>query len=243
MFAWVQFFVKSLFLSLFVSVLLTFTLMVVIRIFKARKYNTQQLILSNNVNLVKFKLAIQTMPTLKLARIIKELIPIEYSPKIAKNTITFVKNGSTYTFVLHYSSELNDASILEILKTINCDNIVIFCSSYSKQAKEISTSFSNISVELINLEQLYEIFHKNNIKISTDNICLNQPKTTLKQILKRFISREKSKGYFISGLILLISSMLVPYKIYYLVFSSILIILSLACRIKPSHKINTNLFK
>ena len=243
MFAWVQFFVKSLFLSLFVSVLLTFTLMIVVRVFKSRKYDAQQLILSNNTNLIKFKLAIQTMPTLSLARIIKQLIPTEYNPKISKNTITFVKNGSTYTFVLYYSNELNENNILEILKTTNCNNIVVFCSSYGKQVKEISTSFNNISVELISLEQLYEIFNKNNINISTDNIVLNQPKSTLKQILKRCISREKSKGYFISGLILLISSILVPYKIYYLVFSSILIILSLACRIKPNQKINTDLFK
>ena len=243
MFAWVQFFVKSLFLSLFVSVLLTFTLMIVVRVFKSRKYNAQQLILTNNTNLIKFKLAIQTMPTLKLAQIIKQLIPTEYNPKISKNTITFIKNGSTHNFALYYSSELNENNILEILKTYNCNNIVIFCSGYNRQVKEISTSFNNISVELISLEQLYEIFNKNDVNIPTDNITLNQPKSTLKQILKRSVSREKSKGYFISGIILLISSILVPYKIYYLVFSSLLIILSLVCRIKPNQKINTDLFK
>ena len=49
-------------------------------------------------------------------------------------------------------------------------------------------------------------------------------------------------GYFISGLILLLTSLIIPYKIYYVVFSSILFLLSLICRLRPKNKINKSIF-
>ena len=61
----------------------------------------------------------------------------------------------------------------------------------------------------------------------------------IKDILKNSLSRSHAKGYFISGLILLFTSLIIPFKIYYVVFSSVLFILSILCKFKPSPP-NTN---
>ena len=211
-----------------------------IKWFKNKKNAYKQAITISNDNLIRFKLSIQTMSNLKLTSLIKKLIPASYSPKISKEDITFTKNNETHVFSLYYSSQLDESKLLEIIKTKKTNNLVVFCSN--KDAKLISTAFKDKKIELINIEQLYEIFNTKNIQIPTDNIDLNKSKVSLNEVLKNSLSRNKSKGYFISGLVLLFTSLIIPYKIYYVVFSSVLFLLSLLCRIKPIQKTNYSIF-
>ncbi len=241
-FAWVQFFLRNLALSLFVSAILAIALMLGIRWFKSRKYSASQQIIANNSNLIKFKLAVQTMPSAKLCAIIKKLIPQQYLAHTSKGDIIFTKNNQQYTFTFYYSAPLNDTKLLELIKTKTTANLVIFCSAYDKDAQMIASAFKNKKVELINLEQLYQIFNQNSISINTDHIDLNKTKITLKELLKNSVSRDKAKGYFVSGLVLLFTSIIIPYRIYYVVFSSILFLLSLICRLKPTTPVNHSLF-
>ena len=241
-FAWVQFFAKNLLLSLFVSAILAIAVMLGARWLKSRKYNASQQIIANNANLIKFKLTVQTMPTAKLASMIKRLIPTKYLAKTNKGDIVFTKDTQSFTFTFYYSTPLNEAKVLELIKTKTADNLAIFCSSHDKEAKLVSTAFKNKKIELVDLEQLYQIFNQNNIALNTDHIDLNKSKITLKEILKNSLSRDKSKGYFISGLVLLFTSIIIPYRIYYVVFSSVLFLLSLLCRLKPATKVNHSLF-
>lgn len=241
-FAWVQFFVKNIILSLFISTILATVVILAIRWFKSRKYASKQNQLNRSSNLARFKLAIQTMPSVKLTTIIKKLIPSKYTAKTTKGDITFVKDNLTHTFTFYYENQLNDTKLLDIIKSKKASNLTIFCSTFSQDAKLVATAFKNKKIELINLEQLYDICNTHNIEIDTDNIDLNKSKITLKEILKNSLSRNKSKGYFISGLILLFTSLIIPYKIYYVVFSSILFVLSLLCRLRPTTKINHSIF-
>ena len=241
-FAWIQFFVKNFLLSLFLSAILTITILCIIRWLKSKKHSSNQAKLTYNSNLVCFKLAIQTMPSTKLATLIKKLIPAKYLAKTTKGDITFVKDNTPHTFTFYYATELTEAKLLEIIKTKPAKHLTIFCSSHTQDVKVIASAFKNRHIELITLEQLFEIFNSKNISIDTSHIDLNKHKITLREILKNSISRNKSKGYFISGLVLLFTSIIIPYKIYYVVFSSILFTLSLICRFMPRHKTNISIF-
>jgi len=241
-FAWVQFFLKNFFLSLFISAILAISVMFGIKYIKFRKYSSKQQALASNSNLIRFKLAIQTMPSSKLALIIKKLIPSKYLPKITKSDICFTKDNSIHSFTFFYSTPLNDTKVLDIIKTQKADNITIFCSSFDKDAKLVSSAFKNKKIELINLDQLYEIFNHKNIEIDTNNIDLNKNKITFREILKNSLSHEKSKGYFISGLILLFTSIIIPYRLYYVIFSSVLFLLSLLCQLRTTEHVNHSIF-
>ncbi|MBO5910191.1 MAG: hypothetical protein J6Q15_01640 [Clostridia bacterium] len=182
------------------------------------------------------------MSTTKLITTIKKLLPAKYSARSYKGDIIFTKNNTPCTFTFYYSSELNEAKLLELIKTKNAQHLTIFCSYYTQDVKTISKAFKNKQIELITLDQLFEIFASKNIKIDTSHIDINSHKITIKEILKNTITRNKSKGYFISGLVILFSSIIIPYRIYYVMFSSILFILSLICRIRPSTKPNNSIF-
>lgn len=241
-FAWIQFFVKNFFLSIFISTILAIAILLTIKWFKSKKYYNQQSQLAKSSNLIRFKLAIQTMPNIKLASIIKKLIPNKYIAKTIKGDIIFNKENIIHIFTFYYSSQLTDSQLLSLIKDKKCNNLVVFCSSFSQDAKLISSAFKDKKIELINLEQLYDIFTKYDIEVDFSNIDLNKSKLSLLDIIKNSLSRNKSKGYFISGLVLLFTSIIIPYKIYYVIFSSILFALSLACRLRPSTKINHSIF-
>lgn len=242
-FAWIQFFIKNIILSLFISLILSFGIILTLNYFKSKKYKNTQSILKRDYDFSCFRVAIQTMSVLKLTSTIKKIIPHKYCPKSIKGDIHFIKNGESYILTFYYIDELKHNSLLNIVKNKICDNLIVFCSSYTQEAKSISGVFTNKSIELIDLEQLFEILNSKNVLIDTSNINLEKPKKTIKQILKNIISRDKSKSYFIGGIVLLFTSLIIPYKIYYILFSSALFILSVICRLKPYSKPNTSIFE
>lgn len=242
-FAWIQFFVKNILLSLFISTFIAIGIILISRWLKTKKYNTQQAQYDKQNNLTLFRLAVQSTPTSKLSNIIKKLIPTKYMPHILKGDIVLTKDNTKHIFTFDFSSQLDESKLLEIIKSKNSDNITIFCSNFNQDTLLTSKAFKNKCIELINLEQLFNIFNSKNISIDTSYIDLNRHKITLREIFKNSISRNKSKGYFISGLVLLFTSLIIPYKIYYVVFSSILLLLSLICRLnKKSTSSNISIF-
>lgn len=234
-FVWLQFFIKNIALSLILSSILSIAVIYLFHSIKSKKQIKKFKTASKSTSILKFKLAIQTMPQVKLLQLIKQLVPNKYETKTIKGDMIITKKGIPHIFTTHFNSELTEPKLLEIIKTKQYDNITIFCISFDSNLPSICQTLKNKSINLINLDQLYVLFEQNNITIDTSNIDLNKHKITLTEILKKALSRNKSKGYFISGLVLLFTSLIIPYKIYYVVFSSVLFILSLICRLKTSN--------
>ena len=241
-FAWVQYFIKNLILSIAISLIISIGIIVLLYYLKSKKYNNAQSVIKRNKDFSVFKIAIQTLSISKFNAIIKKIIPSQYNARCNNNNVYFEKEKLVYIATSYFSNELSESCLLNIIKEKKCDNLIVFCSSYSQNAKSILNSFKNLKIELVDLEQLFELFNKKNIVLDTSNISLANNKIQFKQLLKNIISRNKSKGYFISGLVLLFTSIIIPYKIYYVIFSSILFTLSILSRFKPSPKINISIF-
>ena len=241
-FVWIQFFVKNIILSLIFSIFITLGIIVVFKWLKNKKMFKLNQLVSKSNNLILFKLAIQTMPNTKLNILIKKLIPKQYLAKTVKGDIIFTKNNCNHLITTYFQSDLTEYKLLEIVKTKSAANINLICTNFSPEVGLISKAFKNKTINLITIEQLFEMFTNKNITIDTSNIDLSKHKITLKETLKNSLSRNKSKGYFISGLVLLFTSIIIPYKIYYVVFSSVLFLLSILCRFKPTVKHSRTLF-
>ena len=224
-FAWVQFFVKNILLSLFISVILSIAILLVVNYFKSKKQQKKQALFASQTKFLKFKLAIQTMSNVNLIKLVKKLIPSP-ATTTTKGDIRFIKDEVMYLVTFFYCYELTSAKLMDLIKTKNCFHLVVFCSTFSKDAEQISASFKNKHITLISLEQLYSLCDKKGIEVDLSNINLSKSKATISTALKGILSRHNSKGYFISGLVILFTSLLIPYRIYYVIVSSILFVLS-----------------
>lgn len=239
-FAWIQFFIKNIILSLIIGSLLAITTILCVKTLKNKKLSKLEINSNNNTNLAKFKIAIQSLPSIKISNILKKLIPTSLTATIKKGDIIFTKNNEINIYTFYFSEQLSENKLLEIIKSKKANCITIFCISYTESADIISKAFTNLKIKLITLDQLYKICEANNISVNTEHIDLTSHKIHLKDILKGFISPNKSKGYFISGLITLLTSLIIPYRIYYVIFSSILFILCLICKFNR-HQPSTNI--
>lgn len=239
-FAWVQFFLRNLIFSLLISAIITSSMLITIKLIKSKHLSRLQNKTRLEADILKFKLTIQTLPSTKFAQLIKKIIPKDLDPHIQKGDIIFTNNNFPTTCT--YASDLNINTLLKIIKEKPTNSLIIFCPDYSQDVKHISTSFQNKSIKLVKLDELYPIFNQHNIQIDTSNINLHKCKLTLKEIALNAISRDKSKGYFISGIILLFTSIIIPFKIYYVIFSTILMSLSIICRFRTKPKTSKNFF-
>jgi hypothetical protein len=91
----------------------------------------------------------------------------------------------------------------------------------------------NVSIKIITKKTLYDEFF-NTYFMFPDCSNLNTEKQPLnfKKIFKNFFLPNKSKSYFLCGLILIFSSIILPYHYYYLITGSLLLIFSIICKLK-----------
>lgn len=241
-FAWIQFFLKNLFLALFLSAFVSFGLLFIVRWFKNRKHLTLQQRANNSASFKRFKLAIQIASHTQLVNIIKKILPANCTIKSHFGDVVYEKNNVSHIITFLFDNELTESKLLDIIKTKRFKHIIIICSNINTNSQNVAKVFKNKRIDLLSLEQLFDLCNENGITIDTSYINIEKSKITLKEIFKNSLSRNKSKGYFISGLVLLFTSIIIPFKIYYVVFSTILFILSAVCRFKPIALVNKSIF-
>lgn len=106
------------------------------------------------------------------------------------------------------------------------DKIVITCNDYEKNIINNIKSFS-CPVVLLNKYETYENLYKEyDFYPEISTVELNT-RYTLKDFFSLAFNRSKSKGYFISAIILFIASWFIQFNIYYSVFASILFLFAL----------------
>ncbi len=77
-----------------------------------------------------------------------------------------------------------------------------------------------------------------------EEYAIKTEKTTLKTLLEYSLNKKRTKGYLLASIILLFSGMIVKYNLYYLIVSSLLLLLALFSFINPKYnkKIKENIF-
>lgn len=134
-------------------------------------------------------------------------------------------------------------------KNFSCDNL-LYCINTTKKenpAKVVITTggvdqdvyklakhFQDFEIIILDktdtfnkLLKFYDCFPEINTKLE------NETKPTKQEILSMSLNRKRSKGYFLASFVLLLSSFIVRKNIYYLIFSSLLLVLALVSYFNP----------
>ena len=157
------------------------------------------------------------------------------------NNFLYYNNTVIYNALLKKINE-NDISqiirnILDTLKDKPLFNITILCDEHTKQATMFCTSL-NIKVELLDKFRAVTKFNLNAQQLYTSISVKKQPKN-LKYLFSYALSIKRTKSYLALGLILIICSFFVLYRVYYLILGSILLtmcIITLFLHLKSKNK-------
>ncbi len=118
--------------------------------------------------------------------------------------------------------------------------LVICTNKYANDIQKFIETL-NIEVLILDKQQTYLLLLKKyEIYPKITKICDKQ-KMTFRQFLNIALDKKRAKSYFLSAIFLLFASMFVFYKIYYLIFATILLVMCFLClfrkrTIKPTQK-------
>ena len=111
--------------------------------------------------------------------------------------------------------------------------LLIAFSLTSLQFHKFSKIFKDKDINFINKSELFAILKNANIQLDDSNINSTVNKIKFKDILQGIFTPNKARGYFLCGLVLIFSSIILPYHVYYVVVGSMLMLFSVICKILP----------
>lgn len=226
-FAWINFYLRNLWLSFVLSVI--FSIAITYLVFylltnKSKKKN--KILFASQLTNEKF-LSFRLTSLAQKIELISKKMDVEIL-KDENNNLYFEKDGKKTLLIFCLNKTIDNINIVDALENkINAgyENFWIFCEKSNCDLKpddSLNVKFFD-KVEISN--SIVPDDWKNMLKINSPN------KLTKKEILKNIFTPQKAKSYFLCGLVLIFSSIILPFHIYYLIFGSTLILFSIICKI------------
>lgn len=237
-FVWVRYFVKDLTLSLVYTAILTACFELIIHFLLDRKFSKMKL--KQEEEKLAEKISLNFIYNNKLAlSYFFNLTSINYvSKKVGdyieiKNKVENTENCNEkiVLFPFYSFSEISKQNVVEIMrktKKSNPTKLIICGYKISKDAYELAKNFKEFKMVLLDSNLCFlKLIKPNNYYPENLKDFNTFEKTKFKDLLKAAISKKRAKGYFLASIVLLFSSFVVSLNIYYVIISSLLLILSL----------------
>ena len=229
MFCWINFVSKNKIYAL-TATLLCFCLCVIV-LFWISKNRFKKQNISNTFlkNVDEIYANLQFVPTKTQTQILKQKLN-----EVETTTDNFVATQDCIYFNSLLSKNLDINLLSNIIRQtkdfLETKTLVILCESFLKESKEFAQSL-NIKIEIWNKFDVVKKLCFVPQDVQT-NIQIIKPKKTLKTMIEYALSPKRFRSYFVLGLVLIVSSFFVFFKIYYLATGTFLLCLSLFVFIK-----------
>jgi len=233
-FAWINFFIRNLFATFILS--LIFSSAVVFLVF----YLSNKKTVKKNINKKYLQdidekfLVFRLLSKTKQLYLLHSILNIKYPTRIINDYIVYKINNKKHLILIATNEEkITNFNFINLIQgKDNVDRIEIICNDFEPN---INTKILNqIDIVFTDKKKLYdEYFSKNSLYPVSQNINKNKTNLTWKIVFKNLFIPSRAKSYFFCGLILIFSSIILPYHYYYLIFGSILLIFGIICKIRP----------
>lgn len=163
---------------------------------------------------------------------IRDVLQNKLSAAVVDYNYVLIENEICYIFC----GKLSKDKVVEIIKNSAFEKFNILCSDVENGVKEFVLSIKNYNIQLIDAKTLVIKYHFNVEEKDCSIQFLQKQKLNLKEFFKLFIKEENAKGYLVTSIILMISTLIIKMKIYYYIVISVLLILAFFCKALPKIK-------
>lgn len=151
-----------------------------------------------------------------------------------KNYI-FIKDSQKilYPFISMDNPTENDINfIFKETKKKGKFSIIILCNNYSKEIlKYANLIFEDVNI--LNKYEAYNFIYKEYDFFPPITITNKETKLTIKDLISFAFNKQRTKGFLLSAIILLLSSLFIKINIYYCIVSTLLLLFALLSYINP----------
>ena len=233
---WFRYFVNNLTFALIYTAILTFVIELTIHFFLERKNSKNKLKKEEEKLVEKISYNFIYNPEFALDYFDK-LCNINYLSEKKKDFLVLTRKNEvdgekTILFPSFSFNSFSSQNLIDVLRKtekFNASKIVVCCNQVSNDAISLAKKQEK-KIVLLDSKGTYlklakpHNFFPENLKEFDFSV-----KPKFKDLLKNSISRKRAKSYLFSSLILLFSSFVIRMNIYYLVFASVLLVLSIIC--------------
>lgn len=243
-FVWCRYFINNLWISLIITAILTLSIDFLIKFVLNKKNKKQkakideQETIQNYINSFIFS---------------DDSFCVNFFSELAKQKHNVIKKSKfiqiehtcnrviLYPYFVYRDFNVDDLiCILNKVKSLYPAKIVICTNKIDPLALKLSSKLPIKTIILDAIDTYNSLLVKYNYYPPLTKLS-DTSKPTMKYFLSYALNKKRTKGYFIASLFLLFSSFLVPYKIYYVIMSSILLMLSFISYINPKFNKKENI--
>ena len=221
---WSRFFIRNIIICICVASVFCFVLTCLLFLVINKKQSDKLL---NKMQLQKIQ-NINDFFTCNNMQKIKKVLEQKLSANFISENTFIIKNN---VFYLLLKQNVTEQDVLQIIKQdITIKNFNIIGIDFSEQVKTFCEKLLNINVKLYQAKDLLLIYNFDVDDIVNQIRFKQKEKLKLKNILLLFIQEKNFKGYIFSGVVLVLSSLIIRQNVYYYVFASILFLLAFLCK-------------
>ena len=149
-----------------------------------------------------------------------------------KKYLSIDENKKTIIIPYFKSENLSLDKLIELNNYApkNASKIIILCTEYDSKLLTVLDNFNTKTILLNYKETYFELLKEYEFY---PEITINKKikdKISFKQLFLISFNKKKTKGYITSALFIIFASIFAPYKIYYLIVATILLIFAILCK-------------
>lgn len=220
-FVWSRYFLHDIFLTVFLSGIMTFLIVTIFHLIKKIKYKNKEL---SNGELKSAQNISTNFLLMTEQQILKEFEKYLSKKYEVKQKSDFIVVNDTILRPIFSCYEITDKEILESYtktKYMKAKKLIIVCKSYSQKAKQIASIIQEKKVIILDELSAYENIYKPLNFKTTSNIKEIKNKKNINYYIEFALNKDRTKNYFLVSVFMLIASFVLRYNLYYLIFATI----------------------
>ena len=246
-YAWMRFYTKNTSMSIVVGICSRLLIMAVLNIIF---YNREQKLNINKTtksNAEKLSLNLLCSTQSEINAFFAQILDSLGKIKKSKNYLEIKENSaqndlhstmhSTLIFPEFNKENFTLEDLFRIIKTatkLNAKEIKIFAPTIDETVKTFAKQINNLKIDFVDKYSLYNNYIAGKFENSfIEKIDISKPKINYAGLLRYAVNQKRARHYLLFGLLILLMSFLVPFKIYYLVLGSLLCLIALIVKIAP----------
>ncbi|MBR6779232.1 MAG: hypothetical protein IKM43_03720 [Clostridia bacterium] len=233
-YAWINFYLRDLWTTFILSLIFTFASLFLIFYFFNKKSKSKSLKKQEQNDIEKYFFAFRLYPKQKKLELLKSILDNQANAVINNGALHYNVDNLNHVLLIATSADkIDNNNLVDIIENFidnDVDIIEIVCNNAINLDTEI---LNNKEIKIINRIDLYKnFFKKYDVYPDTSFVNLHAKKFDFKKLMSNFFLPQKAKSYFVCGLVLIFSSIILPYHFYYVVFASILLLFAIICKLK-----------
>lgn len=227
MFIWIRYYISPLWLTFVISTSSTIIIELLYRLLINKKSKNKQLKNKEKALAENIFISICTTEQEYLNFLYKTLSTKDKCEN--KNSYIIINKYDTKKAIIPINKfeKINCDDILKAIKATrndNLDEILILCNDIEKECISFAKKF-NLKISFSNKYETYKNIYKEYNSFPEERLALKKiKKNTLKEFISYAFSYDKAKGYGLTALILLISSIFVTFNLYYSIMVTVLVL-------------------